>query len=82
MLSFLFRLIRDFHAGHGFIPNTLYINNFHYRNLRESVAGLPNDTDLAHFLAVDIILSEEAIHRHVAWLIPATRQCIAGRIGR
>jgi len=81
MLSFLFRLIHDFHAGHGFNPNTLYINTFHYRNLRESVPGLTADADLARFLDVDIILSEESIHPHVAWLIPESRQRAGGRSG-
>lgn len=81
MLSFLFRLFRDFRADHGFHPNTLYINDFHYRKLRESVSSLTSDAELARFLAVDIMLSEEAIHPHVAWLAPAHRQRVGSRFG-
>ncbi len=81
MLSFLFRLIRDFHADHGFHPNTLYINDFHYRKLRESISGLTTDTQLARFLSVEILLSEEAVHPHVAWLAPARHRRAGLRFG-
>ncbi|MHB8454521.1 MAG: hypothetical protein ACYDDO_07425 [Acidiferrobacterales bacterium] len=73
MLSFLFRLIREFRREHGFTPNALYINRFHYRKLRECLPDLQHDDELAHFLTVEVIVSEEAIHPHVAWLSPARR---------
>ncbi len=72
MLSFLFRLVRDFQATHGYQPNTLFISPRHYRSLQQSVPGLAGNPELSRFLAVDIILSETAVHPHMAWLIPAT----------
>lgn len=78
MLSFLFRMIRDFHLEHGFYPNTLYINHFHYHRLRDQLPKPPGDNDLARFLTVDIIVSEAAVHPHVAWLGQAGRQRAIG----
>ncbi len=78
MLSFLFRLIREFQREHSFAPNALYINSFHYRKLRENLPDLQHDDELARFLTVEIIVSEEAIHPHVAWLSPARRQFASG----
>ncbi len=78
MLSFLFRLIREFQREHGFTPNALYINPFHYHKLRENLPDLQHDDALARFLTVEIIVSEEAIHPHVAWLNPARRKFASG----
>ncbi len=78
MLSFLFRIIREFRLEHGFYPNTLYINNFHYQNLRCQLPQLGRDDHLAKFLTVEIIVSESTIHPHVAWLAQAARQRATG----
>lgn len=78
MLSFLFRLIRAYRQEHGQPPNVLYLNDFHYQKLRESLPEMPNYEQIARFLRVDIVISPEAVHPHVAWVDPAQRRSARG----
>jgi hypothetical protein len=73
MLSFLFRLMKAFQREHGFVPNVLYINEFHYQNLLENLPGLRGPEDITRFLQMEIIVSGDAIHPHVAWISPRRR---------
>jgi hypothetical protein len=70
MLSFLFRLMRAYQREHGFLPNVLYINDFHYRKLRESLPELTTHEEIAAFLQLDVILRAEAVHPSIAWIKP------------
>jgi hypothetical protein len=35
MLSFLYRLVENYHREHGLHPNLLYVNQRHYQKLLE-----------------------------------------------
>ena len=37
MLSFLYRLVEHYHREHGLHPNLLYLNQWHYRKLLDSL---------------------------------------------
>jgi hypothetical protein len=78
MLSFLYRLVRAFRDEHGYRPNVVVMNTGHYRLLQKSLPELANPAELAQFLAMDVLLSEEAVHPHVAWM-PQTQRVSAGR---
>jgi hypothetical protein len=78
MLSFLFRLIRTFRNEHGVAPNVLYMNDFHYQKLRESLPEMPSYEQLARFLNLEIVISAEAVHPHVASVNPARRSSARG----
>jgi len=75
MLSFLYRLIRAFVEEHGYRPNVVLMNRQHYRQLQEN---LPEMRDYGPFLGLEIILSEDCVHPHVAWLPQARRASTAG----
>jgi hypothetical protein len=77
MLSFLYRLARAYREEHGYRPNIVVMNAAHYRLLLESLPGLAHPADLALFLGMDVILSEESVHPHVAWM-PQNRRVSAG----
>jgi hypothetical protein len=68
MLSFLFRLIKTYHREHGFLPNVLYINDFHYQKLRDSLPDLAQHEAITAFLKMEIVISPEAVHPSVAWV--------------
>jgi len=78
MLSFLYRLIRAFREEHGYQPNVVVMSAAHYRVLQDSLPELANPADLARFLQMEILLSEEAVHPHVAWMPHTKRASAAG----
>jgi hypothetical protein len=67
MLSFIYQLARTFEQQHGYQPNLLYLNHRHYHALE---AALPSDAaqgTLHERLGMEIVLTNEAVHPHVAW---------------
>lgn len=68
MLSFLYRLARTFHREHGYKPNVVVMSRQHFRQLQQSLPVFADSTDLARQIGMDIILSEDCLHPHVAWL--------------
>ena len=67
MLSFIYRLVKQFEASHGYPPNLLQISPEHYSLLKESTPLLSHHEDLRKFLGMRIIFSRDAVHPHVAW---------------
>jgi len=67
MLSFLYRLVRAFRDEHGYLPNVVVMHPSHYRALQVSVPEVTT-ADLGVFLGMEIHLSADAIHPHVAWM--------------
>lgn len=65
MLSFLYRLIRDFQREHGIPPNVLYLSESHYGALRENLPQLDHE-DVERLLRLHIVLFPEATHPRVA----------------
>ena len=77
MLSFLFRLMRAYQREHGFLPNALYINDFHYQKLRESLPDLATHEEIAAFLQMEVVLRRETVHPSLAWLTPLYQPFVA-----
>jgi hypothetical protein len=68
MLSFIYRLVRSFEKEHDIQPNLLYLNEAHLSALREQM-GSPRRLDaIVTMLGMEIIITQEAIHPHVAWV--------------
>jgi len=73
MLSYLYRLIQGFKREHGRQPNLIYMNEQHYRQLLDSLPGMGSDSEVARFLAMDIVISSEILHPDVALLTSQPR---------
>jgi hypothetical protein len=68
MLSFLYRLVENYHREHGLHPNLLYMNLWHYQKLVECLPGMERREDVTRFLMIEIVISPEVVHPCVAWL--------------
>lgn len=68
MLSFIYRLVRDFEKEHGIHPNLLYLNQAHMHFLREQMSSAKQLDDIVNLLGMEIIITQEATHPHVAWV--------------
>jgi hypothetical protein len=68
MLSFLYQLVESYHREHGLHPNLLYVNLNHYENLLECLPEMKSPEEVSRFLMMQIVISPEAVHPHVAWL--------------
>lgn len=67
MISFILRLIDDFKQEHGYQPNLLYLNEFHFNHLK---SGFTEDFSLqlmCEVFQMELIVNREVIHPHVAW---------------
>lgn len=76
MLSFVYQLAHTFEQEHGYRPNLLYLNHRHYHALQ---ADLPEDAEqgtLARRLGMEIVLTDEVVHPHVAWTRLAWQQAV------
>jgi len=73
MLSFLYRLMRNFREEHGYQPNVVIMNTQHFRLLQENLANLADYSDIRRLLGMEVILSTECVHPHVGWLPQARR---------
>lgn len=73
MLSFLYRLVRAYHREHGYSPNVVMMNREHFRLLTQSLPELADYATLVRFLRMEVILSEDCVHPHVAWRPQAQR---------
>lgn len=76
MLSFVYQLARTFEQEHGYRPNLLYLNRRHYLALQ---ADLPLDAEhdtLTRRLGMEIVLTDEVVHPHVAWSRPLWQRAV------
>lgn len=67
MLSFIYRLVRDFEKEHGIHPNLLYLNPNHLQFLREQLNDEVQMDRIVDLLGMEVMITAEAIHPHVAW---------------
>ena len=67
MLSFIYRLIRDFEQEHGIEPNVLYINEIHAQHLKNGFEEHYSYLTIRDLLRMELVISREVIHPHVAW---------------
>lgn len=77
MLSFLYRLARTFDYEHGYRPNTVIMSAEHYRLLWASIPEAGDYQELKQILGMDVILSQDCVHPHVAWT-PSAQRAVAG----
>jgi len=66
MLSFIYRLVRDFEKEHGMTPNLLYLNRTHMTVLHDQIGSSVQHDELVKLLGMEIIITQEALHPHVA----------------
>ncbi len=67
MLSFVYRLVRNFEQEHGVHPNLLYLSTTHLQSLREQLDACEQIGDIVNLLGMEIIVTDETMHPHVAW---------------
>lgn len=67
MLSFIYKLVREFETDHGYRPNLLQISPHHFTNLRLNLPEFNRREEITRFLGMRIIFSREAIHPQVVW---------------
>lgn len=70
MLSFLYALTREFRAEHGYEPNLVYLSAAHYSKLTREVPQFLSHDQITQFLQMEIVISNDAVHPHVAWIRP------------
>lgn len=67
MLSFLFRLMNKFEQEHGYRPNVLYMNEYHFHSLYDALAEIKDLDALTKFMGMELVLSTDSCQPHVAW---------------
>jgi len=67
MISYLLRIIDEFRREHGHQPNLLYLNEFHFNHLKSGFDEEMNLSALCDMLRMELIVTREVIHPHVAW---------------
>ena len=77
MLSFIYRLSRDFENEHGIHPNLLYLNPSHLKFLREQLDNEAQLDNIVKILGMEIMVTTEVIHPHVVWThLPWQRKAV------
>lgn len=77
MLSFLYRIARSYQQEHGYRPNAVVMSKAHFRELQKSLPEITDYADLSRLLGMEVVLSEDCIHPHVAWM-PMARHASSG----
>ena len=77
MLSFIYRLARDFEKEHGVPPNLLYLNPTHLQFLRTQLDNEQQMDNIVKLLGMEVMVSSEVVHPHVVWThLPWHRQAM------
>jgi len=74
MLAYIYRLIRDFEQQHGMYPNILFLNRDHSEHLKASFSENYSMHDITGFLQVELVLDQDSMHPHVAWVHSAQKK--------
>ena len=67
MLSYIYRLVRNFEQQHGIYPNLLYLNDLHVCHLKAGLDEHYSFQAIRELLQMEIVVSKETVHPHVAW---------------
>jgi hypothetical protein len=74
MLSFIYRLVRDFELEQGVKPNVLYLSTMHFQRLRQDFVD-PDDIEaIINRLDMEIVIDNSALHPHVSRVGTSQRQ--------
>ena len=73
MFDYIFQLIDQFHRQHGIEPNLLYLNELHLKELKEASALDQPSHSITDLLRMELVISREITHPHVAWTQSAQR---------
>ena len=76
MLSYIFRLIDHFQRQHGVEPNLLYLNELHMQELIKAFASRQTLQSITDLLGMELIISRDITHPHVAWTQTAQRVAV------
>jgi hypothetical protein len=66
MLSFIYRLVREFEAEHGLRPNVLYLNVDHFHRLRQDFIDPEDIEGIMNRLGMEIVIDKAALHPHLS----------------
>ncbi len=78
MLSFLYDEIRAYREQHGYLPNLVYLSADHYQQLVDSLPKCRNHDEIVRFIEMEVVISADATHPHVAWIRPRRLRAAAG----
>ncbi|HGX92033.1 MAG TPA: hypothetical protein ENK35_01815 [Candidatus Tenderia sp.] len=68
MLSYVLRLAFEFQRTHSYWPNKLYLNAEHFSQWQQEFTEPEAFDEIARRLSLEIVISVDALHPHVAWL--------------
>jgi hypothetical protein len=66
MLSFIYRLVREFEAEHGLRPSVVYLNIDHFHRLRHDFVDPEDIEGIMNCLGMEIVIDKAAVHPHVS----------------
>ena len=73
MLGFIYRLMMSFEQEHGFLPNTLFLNEMHIDHIKAAFDEQLTLGQIMDMLALEMIIDPEAMHPRVSWTQAAHR---------
>lgn len=76
MISYILRLVDEFKREHGYQPNLLYLNDFHVQHLKAGFSEQYNLQRVCETLQMELVITREVIHPHVAWTHSADKIAI------
>jgi len=76
VISYILRLVDEFKREHGYQPNLLCLNEFHVQHLKAGFSEGFNLQRICESLHMELIITQEAIHPHVAWTHSADKLAI------
>ena len=68
MLSFIYRLMRDFEVEHGMKPNVLYMNKEHFQWLRHEFVNPEDVRSIIERLDMYLVIDHSVVHPHLTRL--------------
>lgn len=77
MLSYILRLSFEFERTHGYWPNMIYLNMEQFRAWQSEFNENTDFDEISRRLCMEIVISVDALHPHVAWL-PNRQHACAG----
>lgn len=77
MLSFIYRLVREFEIEQGIRPNVLYLNSIHFQRLRQDFFDPDDIESIINRLDMEIVIDNSSIHPHMSHVCTSQRQAAA-----